>query len=83
MCNLYSMTKSQAAIVAITRAMHDRTGNLPPLPGIILESRDRSPAAKSPAMVRILATQTRQTQRLHWLAGATVQMASCSARFPC
>jgi putative SOS response-associated peptidase YedK len=34
MCNLYSMTKSQAAIVAIARAMHDKTGNLPPLPGI-------------------------------------------------
>lgn len=34
MCNLYSMTKGQAAIIAITRAMHDRTGNMPPLPGI-------------------------------------------------
>jgi putative SOS response-associated peptidase YedK len=34
MCNLYSMTKSQAAIVAITKAMRDRTGNLPPLPGV-------------------------------------------------
>jgi putative SOS response-associated peptidase YedK len=34
MCNLYSMTKSQAAIRAIARAMRDLTGNLPPLPGI-------------------------------------------------
>ena len=34
MCNLYSMTKSQAAIRELIRAMHDRTGNLPPLPGI-------------------------------------------------
>ena len=34
MCNLYSMTKSQAAIRALTRAMNDRTGNMPPLPGI-------------------------------------------------
>jgi putative SOS response-associated peptidase YedK len=34
MCNLYSMTKSQAAIRGLTRAMFDRTGNLPPLPGI-------------------------------------------------
>ena len=34
MCNLYSMTKSQAAIIAITRAMRDKAGNLPPLPGI-------------------------------------------------
>src|SRR5579875_1681108 len=34
MCNLYSMTKGQQAIREFTRAMHDRTGNLPPLPGI-------------------------------------------------
>lgn len=34
MCNLYSMTKGQAAIIAITRAMLDKTGNQAPLPGI-------------------------------------------------
>jgi putative SOS response-associated peptidase YedK len=34
MCNLYSQTKGQAAIIALTRAMVDRTGNLPPMPGI-------------------------------------------------
>ena len=34
MCNLYSLTKGQAAIIEMTRAMADRTGNLPPLPGI-------------------------------------------------
>ena len=34
MCNLYSLTKGQAAIRELTRALRDRTGNLPPLPGI-------------------------------------------------
>jgi putative SOS response-associated peptidase YedK len=34
MCNLYSLRSSQAAIADIARAMHDRTGNMPPLPGI-------------------------------------------------
>lgn len=34
MCNLYSLTKGQAAIIQFTRAMRDSTGNLPPLPGI-------------------------------------------------
>jgi putative SOS response-associated peptidase YedK len=34
MCNLYSVTKGQAAIIALTRAMRDTTGNLPPMPGI-------------------------------------------------
>ena len=34
MCNLYSITKGQQAIREFTRAMTDRTGNLPPLPGV-------------------------------------------------
>jgi putative SOS response-associated peptidase YedK len=34
MCNLYSITKGQAAIIAFTRAMRDLTGNLPPMPGV-------------------------------------------------
>ncbi len=34
MCNLYSVTKRQAAIRELTEAMTDNTGNLPPLPGI-------------------------------------------------
>jgi len=34
MCNLYSMTKGQAAIRDWFRARHDRTGNLPLFPGI-------------------------------------------------
>jgi putative SOS response-associated peptidase YedK len=33
-CNLYSLTKGQQAIIALARAMNDRTGNLPPMPGI-------------------------------------------------
>ncbi len=33
-CNLYSITKGQQAIREFTRAMTDRTGNLPLLPGI-------------------------------------------------
>jgi putative SOS response-associated peptidase YedK len=34
MCNLYSVTKSQDAIRAFTRAVHDRTGNLPSMSGV-------------------------------------------------
>ena len=34
MCNLYSVTKGQQAIREMARAMSDRTGNMPPLPGI-------------------------------------------------
>ena len=34
MCNLYSITKGQQAIREFTKAMADRTGNLPALPGV-------------------------------------------------
>lgn len=34
MCNLYSITKSQAAIIAFVRALRDRAGNLQPMPGV-------------------------------------------------
>jgi hypothetical protein len=34
MCNLYSLTKGQAALRDWFRARHDRTGNLPLFPGI-------------------------------------------------
>jgi putative SOS response-associated peptidase YedK len=34
MCNLYSITKGQAAIAALFRIAQDRTGNLPPMPGV-------------------------------------------------
>ena len=34
MCNLFSYTKGQQAIRALAGVMNDRTGNLPPLPGI-------------------------------------------------
>lgn len=39
MCNLYSLTRGQAAIREMTRAMQDRTGNLPALPGIYPDYR--------------------------------------------
>ena len=42
MCNLYSLTKGQAAILEFTRAAIDRTGNLPPLPGIFPDTWRRS-----------------------------------------
>jgi putative SOS response-associated peptidase YedK len=34
MCNLYALTTGQQAIRKFTRAMLDRTGNLPSLPGV-------------------------------------------------
>jgi hypothetical protein len=39
MCNLYSVTKGQAAIIAATRAMRATTGNLPSGPRAFFKSR--------------------------------------------
>jgi putative SOS response-associated peptidase YedK len=58
MCNLYSITTSQAAIIAFTRAMRDTTGNLPPLPGIF-------PDYKAP-VVRNASDGTRELAMLRW-----------------
>ena len=56
MCNLYSITKGQQAILEATRAMVDRTGNLPPLPGVFPDYAApivrNSPAGRELAMAR-------------------------------
>jgi putative SOS response-associated peptidase YedK len=38
-CNLYSITKGQQAMRELSRAMSDRTGNMPLLPGIYADYR--------------------------------------------
>ena len=56
MCNLYSLTKGQAAIREFTRAFTNTTGNLPPLPGIFPDYRApivrNGPACRELAMAR-------------------------------
>src|SRR5438552_18272147 len=34
MCNLYSFTTNQAAIIALCRVINRYVGNLPPIPGV-------------------------------------------------
>jgi hypothetical protein len=34
LCNLYSITTNQAAIIALFRVMNQQVGNLPPMPGM-------------------------------------------------
>jgi hypothetical protein len=40
MCNLYSITTNQAAIIALFRVLNRYVGNLPPMPGVLSGSRD-------------------------------------------
>jgi hypothetical protein len=35
MCNLYSITTNQAAIIALFRVINHHVGNLPPMPGVL------------------------------------------------
>ena len=58
MCNLYSLTKGQAAIRDWFRARHDRTGNLPLFPGIF-------PDQMAP-VVRIDANGERELVMARW-----------------
>ena len=58
MCNLYSLTKGQAAIRGWFRARHDRTGNLPLFPGIF-------PDQFAP-IVRIAADGERELVTARW-----------------
>lgn len=53
MCNLYSLTKGQAAIIALTRALRDSIGNLPVLPGIFPDYR--APIVRNAGGIRELA----------------------------
>ena len=54
MCNLYSLTKGQQAIRELARAMSDRTGNMPPLPGIYPDYR--APIVRNQLDGRVAAT---------------------------
>lgn len=53
MCNLYSLSKGQVAIIEMTRAMVDKTGNMPPLPGIFPDYA--APIVRNSSGVRELA----------------------------
>ena len=53
MCNLYSITTNQQAILQFTRAMVDWAGNLPPLPGVFPDYS--APIVRSTAEGRELA----------------------------
>ena len=41
MCNLYSITTNQAAILSLFRVVTRYDGNLPPMPGVFPDSRRR------------------------------------------
>jgi putative SOS response-associated peptidase YedK len=75
MCNLYSVTKGQQAIRDLYRVMRDRTGNLPPLPGIFPDGRELAMARWGmPSPVFALqgkktdpgVTNVRNTKSPHW-----------------
>jgi putative SOS response-associated peptidase YedK len=82
MCNLYSITTSQAAIIAFTRALRDHAGNLPPLPGVFPDYmapvvRNAPDGVRELAMLRwgmpgppqfggALSTNIRNTKSFHW-----------------
>jgi hypothetical protein len=56
MCNLYSITTNQAAIIALLRVINRYVGNLPPMPGVLLDYPLRSvPKHKLASHSKVLA----------------------------
>jgi hypothetical protein len=52
MCNLYSITTNQAAIIALFRVINRYVGNLPPMPSLASGRRSMEIAARSPSRYR-------------------------------
>src|SRR4051812_4963577 len=62
MCNLYSITTNQAAIIALFRVVNRYVGNLPPMPGVFPDY---------PAPVIRNAAEEREMTLMRWgMAGA-------------
>jgi hypothetical protein len=49
MCNLYSITTNQEAIIRLFRVMNRYVGNLPPMPGVFLDYPHRWSAMSAPS----------------------------------
>jgi putative SOS response-associated peptidase YedK len=74
MCNLYSITSSQAAIRQLARASRDLTGNLPPLPAVF-------PDQMAP-VVRTGGDGQRELVMMRWGLGTSWHLYACnSARY--
>ena len=96
MCNLYSLTKGQAAIRDWFRASNDRTGNLPRFPGIFPDQmapivRNGVDGERELVMARwgmpgpqqfggAPITNIRNVSSPHWRGWLSIAMASGSAR---
>jgi hypothetical protein len=68
MCNLYSLTKGQAAIRDLFRAKYDRTGNLPLFPSIFPTNSRQS-----------FATRPMASASLQWPVGARLVLRNMAA----
>lgn len=64
MCNLYSVTTNQEAIRRLSRVDTDRTGNMPPLPGIYPDYAAPVVHSGCPAIQRAATLPTRASGML-------------------
>jgi putative SOS response-associated peptidase YedK len=63
MCNLYSITTNQAAIIALFRIINRYVGNLPPMPGVFPDYP--APVVRNVGKDRELAMMRRGCRRHH------------------
>jgi putative SOS response-associated peptidase YedK len=67
MCNLYSITTNQAAIINLFRVMNRYVGNLPPMPGVFPDYP--APVVRNTGTERELTMMRWGMRRLRSLAG--------------
>jgi hypothetical protein len=70
MCNLYSITTNQAAIIALFRVINHYVGNLPPMPGVFPDyPAPRSPKRRRRARVGDDAVGHAPATTSWWISG--------------
>jgi putative SOS response-associated peptidase YedK len=67
MCNLYSITTNQAAIIALFRVINHYVGNLPPMPGVFPDYP--APVVRNDGGERELVMMRWGTTTSRWISG--------------
>jgi hypothetical protein len=79
MCNLYSITTNQAAIIALFRVMNRYVGNLPPMPGVFPDYPAPVTRKREVWMRAAWAWSKRIVRRRHKRSGPEIIGGSASA----
>ena len=78
MCNLYSITTNQAAIIALFRVVNRYIGNLAPMPGVFPDYK--APIVRNGAEGRELATSLTILFNLYFTVATAPTLFTCQSK---